>query len=192
MREEWRQSRGRKVFGIGFHKTGTTSLGAALSTLGYRVCGAVGVNDPDIAKKAEALVDALALQYDAFQDNPWPLFYQRLDKRHPGSRFILTIRPAEAWIDSAVRHFGRQDTPMREYIYGVGHPLGNERVFLDRYRTHNEQVLAYFRNRPADLLVLDITHGEGWQALCDFLNMEQPSSPFPKLNTRDHRLRARR
>ncbi|MEE2776427.1 MAG: sulfotransferase [Acidobacteriota bacterium] len=26
-----------KVFGIGFHKTGTSSLGAALEVLGYRV-----------------------------------------------------------------------------------------------------------------------------------------------------------
>jgi UDP-N-acetylmuramate-alanine ligase len=38
-----------KVFCIGFHKTGTTSLAVALKTLGYRVTGPNGVHDPDIA-----------------------------------------------------------------------------------------------------------------------------------------------
>ncbi|MYB38984.1 MAG: hypothetical protein F4Y26_16695 [Gammaproteobacteria bacterium] len=45
-----------KVFEIGFDKTGTKSLGAALGILGYRVCGPVGAKDPDIAPKAEGSV----------------------------------------------------------------------------------------------------------------------------------------
>lgn len=181
-------SSGPKVFGIGFHKTGTKSLGAALGVLGYRVCGPVGAKDPDIARKAEGLIDALARQYDAFQDNPWPLFYRRLDQHHPGSRFILTVRQEDAWLDSVVSHFGPHDTPMRHYIYGVGHPEGNEQVFLDRYRRHNEEVQAYFRHRPEDILVIDITAGEGWEPLCGFLGLETPNHPFPKLNTRDCRM----
>ena len=38
-----------KVFCVGFHKTGTKSLGAALATLGYRVAGPRGTLDPQIA-----------------------------------------------------------------------------------------------------------------------------------------------
>ena len=183
------QDRSRpKVFGIGFHKTGTKSLGAALGILGYRVCGPVGAKDPDIARKAVTLIDTLAWQYDAFQDNPWPLFYERLDQHHAGSRFVLTVRPEDAWLDSVVSHFGHHDTPMRHYIYGVGHPEGNEQAFLDRYRRHNDEVQAYFRHRPEDFLVIDITAGEGWERLCGFLGLEEPDHPFPKLNTRDRRL----
>jgi hypothetical protein len=40
-----------KVFGIGFHKTGTSSLGRALSMLGYRVADVQGVWDQDIAEE---------------------------------------------------------------------------------------------------------------------------------------------
>jgi len=37
--------RKQKIFVIGFHKTGTSSLGAALEILGYTVCDAVGIQD---------------------------------------------------------------------------------------------------------------------------------------------------
>ena len=40
-----------KVFCIGFHKTGTTSLETALTKLGYKVTGCFGTKDPDIANK---------------------------------------------------------------------------------------------------------------------------------------------
>ena len=38
--------KGQKVFCVGFHKTGTKSLGAALTALGYRVIGPSGARDP--------------------------------------------------------------------------------------------------------------------------------------------------
>ena len=173
-----------KVFCIGFHKTGTKSLGAALENLGYRVCGPVGVKDPDIAEKAASLIHSLVPSYDAFQDNPWPLFYEDLDRRYPDSRFIFTVRSPEAWIESVVAHFGDHDTPMRYYIYGVGHPKGNERIFLERYRRHNDEVRRYFRNRPEDILTMDITRGDGWDPLCGFLGRGRPDVTFPRLNTK--------
>jgi len=70
-----------KVFCIGFHKTGTTSLNVALNTLGYRVTGPNGVNDPDIAKNVLRMADDLVKRYDAFQDNPWPIIYKELDAK---------------------------------------------------------------------------------------------------------------
>ena len=44
-----------KVFCIGFHKTGTTSLELALKQLGFRVTGSFGTKDPDIATKVHEL-----------------------------------------------------------------------------------------------------------------------------------------
>lgn len=67
-----------KVFCTGFHKTGTTSIGAALEQLGYRVAGPFGVKDPDIARTALKRVRRLSRKYDALQDNPWPLLAGRL------------------------------------------------------------------------------------------------------------------
>ena len=81
-----------KVFGIGFHKTGTTSLALALRQLGYSVTGPNGVNDPNISQNARALVRDLVDQFDAFQDNPWPILFRELDEWYPNSKFVLTLR----------------------------------------------------------------------------------------------------
>lgn len=174
-----------KVFGVGFHKTGTTSLGIALEYLGYRVCGPIGVNELDIRNTYKDIAFPLVDKYDAFQDNPWPLLYKELDIRHPGSKFILTIRPSMKWIESVVKHFGLADTPMRELIYGAGygHPEGNEDLYIERYERHNREVMEYFKNRENDLLVFKLTEGDGWEKLCKFLNEKVPDKPFPVTNT---------
>ena len=82
-----------KVFCIGFHKTGTTSLKMALKILGYRVTGPNGRHDKNIGRNVEALARRIVPKFDAFQDNPWPIIYRFLDKEYPGSKFILTVRP---------------------------------------------------------------------------------------------------
>ena len=176
-----------KIFGIGYHKTGTTSLASALKRLGYRVTGPNGVDNPRIAEEALRLALALAPEYDAFQDNPWPLLYRELDARFPGSRFILTLRPTDEWIASVVKHFGEEETPMRAWIYGHGSPAGHEAAYVERYERHNREVVEYFASRPGDLLVLRITEGEGWEQLCPFLGRPIPKTPFPHRNRSDER-----
>ena len=171
-----------KVFGIGFHKTGTSSLGTALTLLGYRVAGVQGIWDPNIASKVHEIAFSVADQFDAFQDNPWPVLYRELDKRYPGSKFILTLRSTQEWIASVVQHFGSETSPMREWIYGVGNPLGNESIYVSRYETHNMQVIDYFKERPGSLLQMHITEGDGWRELCPFLELEMPDCEFPDVN----------
>jgi hypothetical protein len=173
-----------KVFCIGFHKTGTTSLEMALKKLGYRVTGSFGTKDPDIANKVLEMAYARAANYDAFEDNPWPILYRELDERFPGSKFILTRRPAENWIRSQVKDFASTETPMRRWIYGAdaGHPEGNEATYVARYERHNREVLDYFRERPDDLLVMDIPADAAWAKLCSFLGADEPNEPFPHAN----------
>lgn len=176
-----------KVFGIGFHKTGTTSLKVALDRLGYRVTGPNGVHDPHIGDSYLAMCRKLADEFDAFQDNPWPLVYREMDELQPGSKFILTVRDTEDWLRSATRHFGSKVTPMRELIYGYGAPLGHEERYVERFEQHNESVLDYFKNRPDDLLVFRITSGEGWEQLASFLDVEVPNDAFPHARSADGR-----
>ena len=171
-----------KVFCVGFHKTGTTSLAVALKKLGYRVTGSFGTKDADISEKVHRLAFEKALEYDAFQDNPWPILYQELDNKFPDSKFILTRRSSESWILSQVRDFGLAETPMRKWIYGVGCPEGNEDVFIARYERHNREVLAYFSDRGDDLLEFDLSGGDGWAKLCAFLGHDIPDQPFPHAN----------
>lgn len=172
-----------KIFGIGFHKTGTKSLGKALSILGYKVCGPVGTRDSEIASSAISIALQKAELYDAFQDNPWPILYKELDHHFPNSKFILTICPDKEWIERTTRYFGEKSTPMRKWIYGKGSPLGNEALYLDRFRRHNIEVQQYFSKRPDDLLVFPLTQTPGWDILCRFLNKPIPASaPFPHEN----------
>jgi|TARA_B100002003_G_scaffold251824_1_gene297905 hypothetical protein len=175
-----------KVFGIGFHKTGTSSLGTALSMLGYRVAGVQGAWNQDIAEKAQDIAFSVVDEFDAFEDNPWPLLYRELDEHYPGSKFILTLRPSDEWIRSVVNHFGNESTPMRKWIYGVGSPVGNEAVYLNRYRKHNQDVTAYFAGRDESLLHMHITKGDGWDKLCEFLGEPIPDGDFPDINKAAH------
>jgi len=178
-----------KVFGIGFHKTATTSLANALYTLGYNVTGYFGVNDPDISRNAYKRAFNLAERFDAVQDTPWPVLYKDLDIRFPGSKFILTVRPSNRWIRSVVKHFKNHYIPAHEWIYGVESALGNEEIYIRRYETHNREVLKYFKGRPQDLLVMDITKGDGWGILCPFLGEEIPPFAFPAQNTANQKSR---
>ena len=173
-----------KVFGIGFHKTGTTSLGEALELLGYRVCGPIALMEPQLNERVEEIALEYVKQYDAFQDNPWPILYRTLDEHYPGSKFVLTVRPLDRWIRSVVNHFGHDVTRMREWIYGPAHgyPEGNEEIYVARHERHVEEVLEYFKDRPDDLLVLRLTAGDGWEQLCPFLGHETPATPFPQAN----------
>jgi len=182
-----RRSEKPKVFGIGFHKTGTSSLGEALEILGYRVAGPFGVHDPKIGETALRRALQLVPEYEAFQDNPWPILFRELDTRFPGSRFILTIRETEAWLRSITRHFGGRETPMREWIYGVANPRGAEDRYVATFERHNADVRAHFADRPDDLLVLDLPGGAGWEELCAFLDVDVPRGPFPHSNRAEDR-----
>jgi len=170
----------QKVFGIGFHKTGTSSLKSALRLLGYTVAERFVVGDETI--RDTVIVDRaiqIANAADAVQDNPWPLVYRELDCAFPGSKFILTIRDTDEWWASALGHFGGKSTAMRTWIYGVGDPEGHEDLYKRRYEGHNDEVLEYFSDRPDDLLVFAIADGEGWDRLCPFLEVTIPDEPFP-------------
>ncbi len=175
-----------KVFCIGFQKTGTTSLYAALTMLGYRTAAVIG---RDWSAKELALHGATACvetarNYDAAQDMPWPIYFRELDIAFPGSKFILTIRDAERWFASIEGHFGARGDAMQEFVYGesAAAPAGNKQQYLNVYRRHERDVRAHFANRPHDLLVLDLESGAGWRELCVFLGARIPSAPFPVKN----------
>jgi hypothetical protein len=180
----------QKVFGIGFHKTGTTSLGAALDALGYVTCDgagavreAVGHGEMMRLLRAQQLEPILSVaeRFTGFTDTPWFMLFRELDARFPGSKFILTLRDERRWIESAVRYFGQTDSDLRTWIYGTGRPVGNEQRWLGRYREHIAQVKTHFRHRPDDILVVDWEQGSGWDDLGKFLGRTTPSGAFPHL-----------
>jgi hypothetical protein len=176
-----------KVFCIGFHKTGTKSLKLALQELGYTVAGPNFVKDPDIRREnltEKAL--AIAYQFDAFQDDPWPLVYKEMDKLFPGSKFIITVREPVSWLRSARSYFGQKQNPIRRMMYGNGSFLGSDAIYLRRYTQHYEEVQRYFASRPGDLLVFDLVANPNWELLCKFLGYDVPPTPFPRENAQNY------
>lgn len=172
-----------KVFGIGLAKTGTTSLFAALDQLGYRAATyrhmrTLGLED---WLRGDFGTDYLA-EYDAATDLPLAAFYPELDRRYPGSKFILTVRRIDSWLASAEPHFAREPASRfgRDVRLAVNGITGfNRERFRRVYEAHVREAEAYFRKRADDLLVLDLIGGEGWERLCPFLGRPIPSTPFP-------------
>jgi hypothetical protein len=181
----------RKVFCIGFQKTGTTSLDKALKTLGYKVAGVFG-REQSLEEFRRTFVQRgleIAAKHDAVQDMPWPLMFRELDSAFPGSKFILTVRETDKWYRSIADHFGERPYHISQNTYGedAGAPVGHEERYKAVYEAHNAAVLDYFRDRPGDFLVMDLARGDGWEVLCPFIGEQAPATPFMKANTAGNR-----
>jgi hypothetical protein len=184
-----------RIFGIGMHRTATTSLHEALKMLGYDSF------HWDTGDKARDIWDEMNTEgrswtlerYYALCDLPIPLLYRKLDVAYPGSKFILTVRNEKAWLRSVEGLWSYKRNPNR-WEWDVW-PFSNRihralygrtdfdaETFLVRYRRHNEEVVAYFRDRPNDLLVMDMDAGAGWRELCAFLGNKVPDIPYPRAN----------
>jgi len=176
-----------KIFGIGLSKTGTTSLANALQILGYKTkdnMGVVKYAAGELSSVDLAVVDA----HDALTDTPIPSFYRELDARYPGSKFILTVRDSEGWSKSCKKQFTQRDAQrqneahQRLFIDLYGTDVFDEQGFANGYQRFVNGVRDYFKDRPQDLLTIEISKGEGWERLCQFLGRPVPDIPFPKSN----------
>lgn len=182
-----------KVFCIGLNKTGTTSFHQACELAGLRSFhwGAREAFDGVLAAQrgGERLLQHVGEGFDAYSDiETLSVRFDVADVQYPGSRFVLTVRDVDAWIDSRRRHVERN---RREQAAGRYHGR-NLTIDEDRWRAqwhgHVERVQSYFTGRD-DLLILDITAGEGWERFAPFLDRPIPNVPFPHGNA-DRRSRA--
>lgn len=175
-----------KIFGIGLNKTGTVSLHHALTELGYRSLHFAGPEEREKIRRARregrGLVDHLP-EYDAFSDI-WSLSkdFALLDEQYPGSKFILTTRTLDGWLESRRHHVERNVRRKAEGTYHGTFLEVDVEGWTRQYREHHERVLAHFAGRPGDLLVMDIPGGDGYEVLCPFLGHPVPDRPFPWRN----------
>lgn len=189
------RAHGAKVFGVGFHKTGTSSLARALKILGYRTIhgdSSASWHGGDEGRGLIELIEAGNYQlptldlFDAFLDNPYFTIWQQLASSCPDARFVLTVRDEQQWLDSCLRYYkGRRIRPMRSWLFGEhADPASSPEAqvaWLNAYRAHNAAVLNYFQDKP-NFLVMDIFSGDGWAKLCDFLQQPVPRRGFPHAN----------
>jgi Sulfotransferase domain/N-terminal domain of galactosyltransferase len=185
-----------KIFGIGMHKTATTSLHHALEILGYDSWHWPSAHAAKtIWREVNGTGRSPMLdRYHAACDLPIPRLYQHLDAAYPGSKFVLTIRDEQNWLDSVRRHFdprlnphrsGWDTDPFSNRIHAImyGRRDFDSQTFLLRYRQHNQEVRDFFRHRPEDLLVMHMESDPDWAQLCGFLGVPIPEHvSYPKAN----------
>ena len=155
-----------KIFGIGFYKTGTTTLYDALRALGYHtVNGDKPGSYPGADDGATFIrqIDAGDFRlptfemFDAFTDNPYFHIWRQIYELFPDAKYILTVRDEERWIASCVKFFRhRRIRPMRVWMFGPhanpSRDAASRQAWLDAYRAHNAAVRAHFASRPQQFL----------------------------------------
>ena len=147
----------------------------------------------------------------------WPVFpwYKELLEVFPNAKVLLTVRDPPSWFHS--QKFMADtiqsmvaDVPYSWFFYLLGSGnyaanvskkylvqhgiagklnralLAGEDACIKFYKEHVDEVKANVP--PEKLLVFNVK--EGWEPLCNFLDLPVPSVPFPNLNDRQavHRL----
>jgi hypothetical protein len=197
-----------KILGVGLSRTGTMSLTIALRRLGFRAMHYDRVRLNDILDGSNPNPDFRRYDdVDAVLDIPSAYFYHELLDAYPEAKAILTLRDTDDWWRSVERHVNVHFPYKSPKLFGYDHrrralgasPLSDagaanhfkmlllncvygstvalEYLYKKKYLDHNASVV---RDVPEErLLVMDVTAGDGWEKLCDFLAVPIPDLPFP-------------
>ena len=150
--------------------------------------------------------DELFKGYKATVDHPSCNYYIQLMNHYPHAKVILTVREPEKWYESAFNTTYQislaldQEMPAQQGVISTQWQTSrrtfqivklivqrdfqgkfeDKEYMIDIFKKHIEEVK---QNIPAEkLLVYQVK--EGWQPLCDFLNVPVPDIEFPHLNER--------
>lgn len=183
-----------KIFCIGLSKTGTRSLHDALQVLGLRSVHWGGPEPQTAVQRGleirvsveRALEEGRPLledleEADAYSDiHALSINFDVLDHQYPESRFILTVRDLEDWLESRTRHVEVNQARREQGTYSGTFLELDVEGWRTEALAHVARVRAHFAGRPDDLLELDIAAGDGWEKLCAFLGRATPSEAFPR------------
>ena len=167
--------------------------------------------DLPLARQWEAAMDGEPEWEEIFGEHQstvdWPgsFFYRELADAYPEAKIVLSTRDPEAWEksmrdtiwelyngDSPMTHLSRArervDPDWRVYTALMQRMLAAAGMFTPGRLEpgHLARVIPRYEERvkrdlPADrLLVWGVT--EGWEPLCEFLEVDVPDMPFPRLN----------
>ena len=197
-----------KVIGAGFGRTGTLSLKLALEELGFGPCYHMVevVDRPEHDAMWLALADGktsdwrpMLAGFASTVDWPTTFFWRELAADNPAAKIILSLRDPDAWYASCVATiFGRMEEalrnpspdPVRRRHMRMVNTIIVEKTFggslekahvIEIFNAHNDQVR---RSLPKERLLV-YESGQGWEPLCNFLDVPVPSTPYPAANTRE-------
>lgn len=162
----------------------------------------------DAARRGEPVDwDGFLRDYDAAVDWPACTFYEDLMEKYPDAKVLLSVRDPERWYESTrntiyelsrlsvISPFSRLTfrlvglfVPAIGEISRMNNKLIWEDTFDGRFEDKEYARAVFERHNaevrrkvpPEKLLVYEVK--EGWGPLCDFLGVEAPDEPFPRLN----------
>lgn len=194
-----------EIIGPGFGRTGTNSLRLALEHLGFGPCHHMfEVRDkPELLPDWEAVArgetvdwDKVFRGYRSQVDWPGARYWRELAQHFSKAKVILSVRNPDAWFDSVqatIAPFlaarGTHTSPHVNAIAEMGHRAIEVEIFDNRL-SDRDHATRVFRKHIAEvqseipaqrLLTFDLR--DGWQPLCDFLEVEVPDIAFPKTNS---------
>ena len=200
--------KGLKVIGSGFGRTGTLSLKAALEILGFAPCYHMQevIKRPLHIKKWQKIAHgqpvawhSIFRNFQATVDYPASSFYRELLDAYPDAKVIHTVRDPERWYASTDETIYRatdsfpawiRKLPPLSWFIDMQEQLIWQRLFngrfpdrpyaIQRFHAYTEEVKQQVP--PEKLLIFEVK--EGWQPLCDFLEVPVPNVPFPHINDR--------
>ena len=190
-----------EVIGAGLGRTGTASLKVALEQLGMGGCYHMGevianldsielwVRAADGTPDWESTFDG----FGATVDYPGCSFWRELADYYPSAKVLLSVRDANTWFDSTQETIFSplalefiEKTPMKEFMEKtVWHEFDGRIRDRDFMVPYFEQRIAEIKDAIPDdrLLVYEVK--QGWEPLCEFLDIPVPATPFPRINSRD-------
>lgn len=191
-----------EVIAAGLGRNATFSMKFALERLGFGPCHhmsevfangrrqvplwiEVGRGKPDW--------DAIFEGFRSCSDYPSANYWRELADRYPEAKVVLTARDPDSWFESVSETIfaprmldSLKGAPLETMLNLVifDHFEGNikDRAYMiDWYVRRNQEVVD---SLPRDRL-LQFHPKMGWQPLCDFLGVDVPDVPFPRVNSRD-------
>ena len=188
-----------KVIGAGFGRTGTMSMKAALEQLGLGPCYHMVECLPRGPEHWRKWVDAASGNpdwdsiFDGFSssvDFPACSSYRALADYYPDAKVVLTVRDPERWFESTQETIFAphwidylRNSDMAKFMQLTINDHLQDRMhdkphLIKRFNEHIEEVQSTI---PASrLLVFRVE--QGWQPLCDFLDLPVPETDFPRIN----------
>ena len=142
---------------------------------------------------------------EATVDWPGSFFYRELIDLYPDAKVLLSVRDSAAWVrsmretiwgviygDCLIRHLSDArrtvDPAWDGYMTLMAEMWRRSGLIRDAHTTGEEMAAAMGRYHqevarvvPAErLLVWSV--GDGWEPLCEFLEVPVPEAPFPRVN----------
>ena len=191
-----------KVIGAGLGRTATFSMKFALEHIGFGPCYHMSEVMAGARRNIPLWVDVVNGKYDwdeifegyqSTTDYPACTYWRELALHYPDAKVILTVRDADNWFDSVnATIYSEQmqgslagspaEAMMQGAIFNAFDNKTQDRGFMTNwFERRNQEVIDTL---PKDRLLV-FSPKEGWEPLCEFLGVDVPDEPFPRVNSRD-------